>query len=115
MVIDTFKESEETDILFMLFVMIVVDDCSNPTDNFAITLCKKHFHYSMFVEWIVLAVNQFLSIHQQRRNPIGVSFIHFPLKLDEPHLIAFCADRTNVYRSDGCTFLFVCVDEEKYT
>ena len=72
-IIGTIKKTEETDLLFMNLVVIVVDAGCDAPDHLLALHGQEKFHRGGFVERVLLAVEKFLALGEQRGDIIRLT------------------------------------------
>ena len=84
MIVNRLEEAETTSLLLKPPIVHFVDDCGDASTDLAVAKCQKRLDFRLEVEWVLLVTQQFLFIGAKWGNPVGISAIEFPGKLEKP-------------------------------
>jgi len=83
LVFNTVEKTEEAALFLIAFVVSMVDDPNDSSDNFPILFCDKRAALGVFVKGMLPKSDQFFLIDTNRWNPIRISLIEPPNEIHE--------------------------------
>ena len=83
-------------------VIARIVSCHDPADDFATGEGEEQCGIAMLIKWVFRAIEELLSLDQQRRHPGRIVHVNAPGKFDESVQIPARADWFDLDLSHGC-------------
>ena len=90
-----FKHSEATDVGTVNRVIFRIVAGGDPADHFASAAREKELSFAVFEKRMLLAIEEFLSLDQERRDPGRIVRVNFPRQFDEGVAVRLRTDLCN--------------------
>lgn len=87
------EKAEKTCLVIVERNMVLIDDRSDPADNFSVFSGQEEFDVRMSEERIFLTIEKALLFRDERGNPKGIMTIYFPRKGNKLPKPLFISDR----------------------
>ena len=78
-----FEEAEKTGLFIMDVDVVAVDDRCDPADRFSVPARKETGGFGVLEKGVLLFAQEEFYFALERRDPVGISLVHFPRETDE--------------------------------